>query len=293
METTVEVRGVTTIKVGSVNLKLDAKDLIVLRLLEEHKFLTAQQIAKFLHTPNRLFASTIRLTTRYVKQLRDRKFITVNARQVGGVGHGSDPQIWHLDKLGYDVLARLKTIETGRVQKAYKAPTYTFANHRVAINDTKLTFKHIADRFDQMKLGKVLLEEKSWRTYTDLAGKEASLRPDLYVETYRGDLKHHWFVEVDLNTESPVRIVDKCRNYLDYLQSTYATRDKDWCCGEFPAVLWIMPTVKRRDAIRRHIAGSIPELDDTQRPFIVITPKELKGLVVDGKLGELEELTYE
>ena len=44
METTVEVRGVTTIKVGSVNLKLDAKDLMVLRLLEEHKFLTAQQI---------------------------------------------------------------------------------------------------------------------------------------------------------------------------------------------------------------------------------------------------------
>ena len=41
METTVEVRGVTTIKVGSVNLKLDAKDLVVLRLLEEHKFLTA------------------------------------------------------------------------------------------------------------------------------------------------------------------------------------------------------------------------------------------------------------
>ena len=45
METTVGARSVTAIKVGSVNLKLDAKDLMVLRLLEEHKFLTAQQIA--------------------------------------------------------------------------------------------------------------------------------------------------------------------------------------------------------------------------------------------------------
>lgn len=289
METSLK-HPITTVKVGSVRLRLDGSDLQILHLLDEHKFLTTQQVAKFMHAPSRMFASSVRLASRKMSSLQAAKLVTAGGlRRVGGIGQGSEPYVWHLAKLGHDALAKLRTTETGLVKKPYKAPTYTFANHRVSINDTKLLFRHITERHDIMRLGKVLLEEKSWRTYVSTTGKDATLRPDLYVETFRGELKHHWFVEVDLDTESPVRIIDKCRNYLDYLASSAPS---DWCCGEFPAVLWVMPTIKRRDSIRRHIAQSLPFVPENQL-FLVITAEELKGLVVDGKLGELEEVSYE
>ena len=289
METSLK-QPITTVKVGAVRLRLDDRDLQILHLLDEHKFLTTQQVAKFMHAPSRMFASSVRLASRKMSSLQEAKLITAGGlRRVGGIGQGSEPYVWHLAKLGYDALAKLRTTETGLVKRPYKAPTYTFANHRVAINDTKLLFRHITERHEAMRLGKVLLEEKSWRSYVSVSGKDATIRPDLYVETYRGDVKHHWFVEVDLDTESPVRIIDKCRNYLDYLASS---TPNDWCCGEFPAVLWVMPTVKRRDSIRRHIAESLPFVPENQL-FLVITAEELKGLVVDGKLGELEEVSYE
>lgn len=116
-----------------------------------------------------------------------------------------------------------------------------------------------------------------------------SLRPDTYAVTHRGELKHHWFIEVDCNTEAPVRIIAKCNIYLDYLMST---TPEDWCCGQFPAVLWVVPTIKRRDALKRHIAENFPDFP-VGRPFIVVTPQELPALIAEGRLGELREVSYE
>lgn len=189
------------------------------------------------------------------------------------------------------VLEKLRRIETNESKKPFKAPRYTFASHRMAINDTKLILKRIADTHDDVRLGETLIEEKGWRYYTNQAGVATSLRPDMYAVTHRGHLKHHWFIEVDCNTEAPVRIIAKCNMYLDYMACTIDSGD-GWCCGQFPAVLWVVPTIKRRDALKRHIAENFPDFPVGQ-PFIVVTPQELPALIAEGKLGELREVSYE
>ena len=273
--------------VGAVRLRLDERDLQILHLLDEHKFLTTQQVAKFMHAPSRMFASSVRLASRKMSSSQEAKLITAGGlRRVGGTGQGSEPYVWHLAKLGHDMLETMKRIETNVSRKPFKAPTYTFARHRMAINDTKLILKRIADTHDTVALGEVLIEEKSWRYYTNRSGVAASLRPDMYAVTYRGDSKHHWFIEVDCNTEAPVRIIAKCNFYLDYLMS--CTPD-DLCCGQFPAVLWVVPTVKRRESLKRHIAEQLPHVPENQL-FIVVTPQELPALIAEGKLGKMQEV---
>lgn len=294
MTTTVTTVGggtLTKVKVGTKRFKLTDKEILILQLLAEHKFLTTQQLAKFIHTEDRLFQSTVRAVSRWLYRLNhDRKLIIWQpARQVGGMGHGSEPAIWHLTRVGHDVTEKLRKMETGESKKPFKLPTYTFAQHRIAINDTKLLLKHIADKYDTVSVGEVFIEEKSWRAYSNRSGAPASLRPDLYATTYRGEHKNHWFIEVDRDTEAPVRIVAKCNMYLDYLLSTRATSERDWCCNEFPAVLWIMPTVKRRNSIRRHLAENLPA-NTLDRLFIVITPQELPALIAEGRLGDLKEV---
>lgn len=272
-------------------MTIDDINLTILQLLAEHKFLTTQQIAKFLHSENRLFSSTVRIMSRRLQTLQAKRIITARAeRQVGGVGQGgSEPHIWHLDRLGHYALEDLKKVEDGSKRKFFRPPTYTFARHRVAMNDTKLLFHHIAKQYESVRIHEIFMEEKSWRAFTNRAGETTSLRPDMYVATFRGELKHHWFVEVDCNTESPMRVIAKCNQYLEYLLST--TPDS-WCCGEFPAVLWVVPTIKRRNSIRRHVAQSLPHVPPNQL-FLVVTPAELPALIAEGKLGELTEVSYE
>ncbi len=287
---TVDGGTLTTLRVGGKRIDLTDRDIVVLHLLAEHKFLTTQQLAKFVHAEERRFNSTVRAVSRWVRKLDEAKLITSKSdRRVGGPRCGSEPQVWHLARFGHDAIETLRQIETGERKKAFKTPTYTFARHRIAINDTKLLLKYIADVNNHVTLGETLIEEKSWRYYTNRSGVATSIRPDLYATTYRGDYKSHWFVEVDCNTESPVRIVAKCNMYLDYLMSTTSN---DWCCGVFPAVLWIVPTLKRRNSIRHHLAEHMPA-GSLDQLFIVITPQELPALIAEGRLGELEEVEDE
>ncbi len=70
-------------------MTIDDINLTILQLLAEHKFLTTQQIAKFLHSENRLFSSTVRIMSRRLQTLQAKRIITARAeRQVGGVGQG-------------------------------------------------------------------------------------------------------------------------------------------------------------------------------------------------------------
>ena len=159
-------------------MTIDDINLTILQLLAEHKFLTTQQIAKFLHSENRLFSSTVRIMSRRLQTLQAKRIITARAeRQVGGVGQGgSEPHIWHLDRLGHYALEDLKKVEDGSKRKFFRPPTYTFARHRVAMNDTKLLFQHIAKQYEQVRIHETLMEEKSWRAFTNRAGEATRIQ---------------------------------------------------------------------------------------------------------------------
>ena len=68
------------------------------------------------------------------------------------------------------------------------------------------------------------------------------LKPDLAVVTATAKFEDHWFFEVDLASEPPSRIIRTCLNYQEYRRSGVEQRR----LGLFPAVVWIVPTGRRK-----------------------------------------------
>lgn len=276
-----------TIRVGKTDYILDCRDIKLLKLFWEYKMLTTEQIARILHEDSRHFTSTIRTVNRKLSRLKDLKLLASNVRMVGGVKKGSMPFIWHLAKNGHRVVAKKKSVDGVQANKAFKQPTYVFANHTLAINNTRIKLKEIEKQHTGVKLKTIKVEADCWIRYGGVQSgitKQCDLKPDIYTTFIANGYKYHWFVEVDLATESPVRIVKKCRQYLHYFENT---EQKDWCCGVLPAVVWIVPTIKRRDSLRKHIAENLAS--EVHGIFVVITPSQFEHLVLTGEIAENEE----
>lgn len=101
------------------------------------------------------------------------------------------------------------------------------------------------------------------------------LKPDLAVVTATEAFEDHWFFEVDLATEPPSRVVRACQNYQAYRQSGIEQRR----LGLFPAVVWIVPTGRRKATLESHM-----DQHDaiSARLFTVITLDELETLIEHG-----------
>lgn len=105
-----------------------------------------------------------------------------------------------------------------------------------------------------------------------------SLKPDFFAITVSGQYEARWFIEVDLDTESPTKIIDKCERYHKYYRSGLEQED----AGVFPLTVWIVPTVERKNKLIHAIREAF---DKQPRLFAVITNDELKHLICDGGDG--------
>ena len=84
-----------------------------------------------------------------------------------------------------------------------------------------------------------------------------------------------WFFEIDLNTESPVKVVEKCEKYHRYYRSGLEQKESE----VFPLTVWIVPTAERRDRIIAHIRKAF---EKQPKLFAVITKDELAHLIQHG-----------
>ena len=103
-----------------------------------------------------------------------------------------------------------------------------------------------------------------------------SLRPDLYAVTMPEKHIDYWFIEMDLDTESPREVIEKCNRYHQY----YMTQKEQLAHEVFPVVLWIVPTVARKERlieeIKREYGNGFVKI------FLVIAPNELYGTLANG-----------
>jgi hypothetical protein len=115
-------------------------------------------------------------------------------------------------------------------------------------------------------------EPKCWREYSADYGINYTLKPDLYAVTRADNFEDYWFFEVDRDTEAPTRILKKCGVYGKY----YITGTEQKRTGVFPKVVWIVPDLKRKETLKRHISEKISEFENL---FTVVTFEELDGLI--------------
>jgi hypothetical protein len=123
-----------------------------------------------------------------------------------------------------------------------------------------------------MELADIELEPVCWRGYAE-DGKNNILKPDMFAVTVLDKYEYFWFIEMDLATESPCTVVDKCKRYACY--HTTGKAQKQY--GVFPMVVWLVPSAARKASLQKHISESrdLP----FKEMFSVITPDELEGLL--------------
>ncbi len=254
----------------AILLTLGDRDMEVLRSVWTHRYLTTEQIRRLYFTSAANPTAGLRATTRNLNKLRGLALVDRLERRIGGVGSGSGSYVWRLLAAGEHLL-RMSGDITRPKQKRFE-PSRLFLAHTLAVSEFYVRLTEIC--VGSVKLTQVQSEPDSWRTFRS-GGKKVTLRPDLFAITENEQYEDQWLFEVDLDTEAPARIIEKCRRY----QLFYRSGSKYQQGGVFPLVVFIVPDETRKAALIKQIRA---EFRKQRNIFTVITPEELAPLIIQG-----------
>ena len=257
---------------------LSERDRDILTAVQRYRYLLTGQIQRLYFYTAATPTAAHRAAARALKRLRGLGLVDHLARRIGGVRAGSGGLVWHLTHAG-ERLLRLHEQTTSPMRRFFEPSPY-FLAHSLAVAEVAVNLTEICREQHSMKLTALQPEPECWRTYSEY-GSMLSLKPDLFAITVSGQYEDRWFIEVDLATESPSKVVDKCERYHKYYRSGLEQQE----AGVFPLTVWIVPTAERKEKLIKHIREAF---DKQPRLFTVITKDELWALVCqDGEGGTL------
>lgn len=257
--------------------RLGERDRHLLAAVQQYRYLMTGQIGRLLFTDAANLSAGLRAASRNLKKLNELGLISSLSRRIGGVRAGSGSFIWHLTHAG-ERLLRLHDNRAFPVRRHYEPSPY-FLAHTLAVAEIAIKFTEIC-REHEPQITALQLEPECWRAYSS-AGVSLSLKPDLYAATTTEEYEDRYFIEVDLDTESPAKIIEKCQKYHAYYRSGLEQEESEM----FPLTVWIVPSDSRKEKLIRHLKEAF---DKQAKLFAVITCNELEHLVLDG--GDREML---
>ena len=264
LESNLTMERISKRKLEQYRRSLSERDKAILRSIHTCRFLRTDQI-KRLHFRGLPTDSAVqRATARTAAKLHNMGLIQPLKRRIGGVRAGSASYVWTLRMAGQELLRIMQNPHTKPSRKRVFESTFIFLAHTLAVAEVYTRLRTM----ENIQLMKVESEPECWRKYIADYGRNFSLKPDLYAVTAANGYEYHYFFEVDLDTESPSRIIRKCEYYGNY----YLTGTEQKRTGVFPRVVWIAPDKKRRETLSRHINE---HLSDYKNLFAVITLQEL------------------
>ena len=239
--------------------ELSDRDRDILQFLARHRYATTVHLRRVYFTDHATLTAATRATVRVLDRLLTNRLIGRLERRIGGQHHGSAAYIWHLDVAG----ERL-TRTPGATRRRLGDPSTTFLDHTLEVTDTHVHLLE-ATRTGPYALTNVQVEAEASRTFAASTGGTRVLRPDLFITLSTSDYDDHWYLEVDRGTESMPTLVAKCHAYEEYRRTGRAQAEH----GVFPRVLWIVPTEKRAESLRKVIAA---DTTLTDRLVVTTTP---------------------
>lgn len=242
--------------------QLSDRDWAIIRFIHQHRYATTAQLRRRFFTTHASQSAATRACVRVLDRLLTQRVLTRLERRIGGVRHGSAAFIWCLDVVG----DRLTRDEDG-ARRRYHEPSFPFLAHTLAVTDIHVQL-HEAATAGAIRLSAVQVETGAWRAYVAPSGATSILKPDLMVTVGSDDYDDHWYVEVDLGTESLPVLLRKAGAYEDYRRTGRAQAEH----GVFPRVLWVLSTPARVARFRAAIAAE-PRLPD--RLFTCIVAEDL------------------
>ncbi len=242
--------------------QLSERDCAIIRFLHQHRYATTSQLQRGFFREHASQSAATRACVRVLDRLLTQRILARLERRVGGVRHGSASFVWCLDVIG----DRLTRATDGARRRVYE-PSFAFLAHTLAVTDIHVQLTEAAST-GAFHLTAVQVETEAWRPYVAPGGAQRILKPDLMVTVSTDTYDDHWYLEVDLGTESLPVLLRKCRAYDEYRRTGRAQAEH----GVFPRVLWLLPTPVRVERLTAAIAAD-PTLPD--RLFTCITAEEL------------------
>ncbi len=264
-----KIRRLARDKLIKLEERLTARDHSVLDTIRKYRFLTSDQVGRLFFQDCTTKTSRTRNQNLLLQRLNQYGLIQPLKRKIGGVGGGSGMQIWHLTEAGQKLLT-LNEPDTLK-RKRFLEPSPAFLEHTLAIAECMVQLTLICRYSWDLELMAVDTEPTSWRKFND-GGTVAYLKPDMFAITNYDHYEDRWFIEIDLSSESPRTVVEKCDQYLRYYYSGIEQKET----GMFPFVVWIVKDDTRKERLKEYIRDSIK---GQPKMFLVITPDELEKLL--------------
>lgn len=242
--------------------QLSERDWGIIRFLHQHRYATTTQLRRRFFATHASQSAATRACVRVLDRLLTQRIVTRLERRIGGVRHGSAAFIWCLDVIG-DRLTRAE----GNPRRRVHEPSFPFLTHTLAIAETHVQL-HEAATAGAFRVTAVHVEAEAWRDYVTPSGGKSILKPDLMVTVSGDDYDDHWYVEIDMGTESLPVLLRKSGAYEDYRRTGRAQAEH----GVFPRVLWVLPDSARVVRLKAAITAE-PGLPD--RLFTCIIAEDL------------------
>lgn len=255
--------------------RLSDRDREILAAAQRYRYLLTGQIQRLYFTGSTTPTAAHRAAARALRRLKELGLLDHLARRIGGVRAGSGGLVWHLTHAG----ERLLYLENHTLTptKRFTEPSPYFLAHTLAVTEIAVQLTEFCREQRTLKLAALQPEPECWRTFSEY-GAIQSLKPDLFAITASWQYEDRWFIEVDLDTESPNKIIDKCERYHKYYRSGLEQQES----GVFPLTVWIVPSAERKEKLITHIRRAF---DKQPRLFAVITAGELGSLICQGGEG--------
>lgn len=230
---------------GISRLSLQPKDLEIIRLVYEYRFIRTDQIVALIHGDRSSLEK--RLRKLWEHRFLERYFLPV----VNGREPTTRRAIYSLDYRGGNLLIKNDKADPQHIKHILRnnKPQYSYVEHQLMISQFRAV---LTLALAQSRRGKIIFwrQDKELRDYVklpDRRGKDFSLpiAPDGYfcIEDERG--KMNWFLEVDRYTMSGPRWLDKVRAYYHwYDQKKYQEK---FNIKNF-RVMTVCPNAFQRDA---------------------------------------------
>ena len=251
------------------------QDKSILRSLRKLRYLTANQVQRLHYIDNASLNAAQRATRRVMSKLQGYGVVESLGRRIGGVRAGSNSFVWTLTEAGVHLL-HINDPEFSFRKRGFE-PSLNFLKHTLAVSEVYIQLKEVCGRY-QLKLVKAEMEPECWRGYTGMDGKPATMKPDMFAITDSGEYVDSWFIEVDLATESPSKVLDKCRRYVYYCNSGIEQKAHE----VFPLVVWLVYNENRKAKLQQYIADCREMSEASKSIFAVITPDEFEVLISGG-----------
>lgn len=230
---------------------LSERDLAVLRTVETLRLLDARQLETLHFSDHATPLAAARAARRVLERLTAQRLLIRLDRRIGGIRAGSASFVYGLGPVGERVL------HPGEPRRRMLEPGERFLRHTLAVSQLAVDLTK-ASRTKGSDVLEITPEPTCWRRFLGSSGAVEILKPDLRLTIADTELEHHWFVEVDLATESSTAVVRKCRQYEAYWLAGTASNEDD----PFPRVAWLVPTDRRLHLLRGaiHAARLTPAL---------------------------------